>query len=99
MHPDPLHWHIGLVGFGEVGRLLAEDLRARGCLVSAFDLKLGRPDTAPALRAHARAHGVALADDAADLARGADLVISAVTASQTVAVAEACATEIGRAHV
>ena len=91
MHPDPLHWHIGLVGYGEVGRVLAEDLRARGCTVSAFDRKLLQADTAPTLRAHALAHGVALADDHADLARDADLVISAVTASQTVAVAEACA--------
>ena len=92
MHPDLPRGHIGLVGYGEVGRILAEDLRARGCTVSAFDLKLLQADTAPALRAHALAHGVALADDAADLARDADLVVSAVTASQTVAVAEACAT-------
>jgi phosphoglycerate dehydrogenase-like enzyme len=24
------HWRIGLVGYGEVGRILAEDLRAAG---------------------------------------------------------------------
>jgi phosphoglycerate dehydrogenase-like enzyme len=33
-------WHVGLVGYGEVGRILAEDLRGRGVGVSAFDLKL-----------------------------------------------------------
>ena len=32
---NPLHWHIGLVGYGEVGRILAEDLRAQGLVVSA----------------------------------------------------------------
>ena len=28
-------WKIGLVGYGEVGRILAEDLRAQGLAVSA----------------------------------------------------------------
>ncbi|HMW22428.1 MAG TPA: DUF1932 domain-containing protein [Burkholderiaceae bacterium] len=91
MSVDPRSWHIGLVGYGEVGRILAEDLRAQGCTVSAYDRKLDATDTAPALRAHALNHGVALADDAADLARDADFIVSAVTASQAVAVAEACA--------
>jgi len=91
MTPDPKQWHIGLVGYGEVGRILAEDLRAQGLTVSAFDLKLAQADAGPALRAHALAHGVALCDDHADLARDADFIVSAVTASQTVAVAQACA--------
>ncbi len=91
MNSHPAHWHIGLVGYGEVGRILAEDLRAQGCTVSACDRKLDIADTAPALRSHALDHGVALADDHADLARDADLIVSAVTASQAVAVAEACA--------
>jgi 3-hydroxyisobutyrate dehydrogenase-like beta-hydroxyacid dehydrogenase len=90
---DPARWHVGLVGYGEVGRILAEDLRARGVAVSAFDLKLAT-DAAPALREHAAAHGVALVDDHAALASQADLIVSAVTASQTVAVAEACAATI-----
>ncbi len=91
MSVDPRSWHIGLVGYGEVGRILAEDLRAQGCTVSACDRKLDAADTAPALRAHALALGVALADDPADLARDADVIVSAVTASQAVAVAQACA--------
>ena len=91
MSVDPRSWHIGLVGYGEVGRILAEDLRAQGCTVNACDRKLDAADTAPALRAHALALGVALADDPADLARDADVIVSAVTASQAVAVAQACA--------
>jgi 3-hydroxyisobutyrate dehydrogenase len=82
--------NIALIGYGEVGRILAEDLCARGEAVCAYDLKLGGAH-APALREHAAAHGVALAANAADAARGATLVISAVTASQAVAVAEAAA--------
>jgi 3-hydroxyisobutyrate dehydrogenase len=79
---------ICLIGYGEVGRILAEDLRARGVAVCAYDLKLAGPQAQP-LREHAAAHGVALAASAADAARGATLVISAVTASQAVPVATA----------
>ncbi len=84
---NPLQWSIGLVGYGEVGRILAEDLHARGVEnILAFDIKLGGADETP-LRAHAVQYGVRLTASHAELAAGADLVISAVTASQTVAVA------------
>lgn len=86
---DARRWRIGLIGYGEVGRILAEDLRARGLAVSAYDVKLAQPEAAAALRAHAADHGVRLAESHADAAAGADLVISAVTASQTVAAARA----------
>jgi len=26
MNPDPLHWRVGLIGYGEVGRILAVTL-------------------------------------------------------------------------
>jgi len=84
---NPLQWSIGLVGYGEVGRILAEDLHARGVAnILAYDIKLGGADEAP-LRAHATQYGVRLAASHAELAAGADLVISAVTASQAVPVA------------
>ncbi len=91
---NPVTWHIGLVGYGEVGRILAEDLRARGVAVSAYDLKLDAAATAAPLHAHAAQHGVQLAVNAAALAARADFIISAVTASQTVGVAQACAATI-----
>jgi prephenate dehydrogenase len=81
---------IALVGYGEVGRILAEDLRAQGLAVCAFDVKLAGPQAA-ALQNHALHHGVVLAASAAAAVQGASLVISAVTASQTLAVAQACA--------
>jgi 3-hydroxyisobutyrate dehydrogenase-like beta-hydroxyacid dehydrogenase len=88
---NPLQWTVGLVGYGEVGRILAEDLRARGVNnVLACDIKLGGPGEAP-LRTHAAQQGVRLAAAHAELAAQSDLVISAVTASQAVPVAEACA--------
>jgi 3-hydroxyisobutyrate dehydrogenase-like beta-hydroxyacid dehydrogenase len=84
---NPLHWSIGLVGYGEVGRILAEDLRARGVAnVLAYDIKFGTADDAPLL-AHAAQYGVRPMSSHAFLAQAADLVISAVTADQTVAVA------------
>ncbi len=92
---DPLRWCVGLVGYGEVGRILAEDLRARGVTVHAFDLKLAG-ESGAALRAHAAAQGVVLRSSHATLAAHADLVVSAVTASQTVAVAQACGPHVRR---
>jgi 3-hydroxyisobutyrate dehydrogenase-like beta-hydroxyacid dehydrogenase len=90
MSSAPKQWSIGLVGYGEVGKILAEDLRAQGVKVAAYDLKLA-DDRAPQLRQHATTHGVTLAASHAELAARSDLIVSAVTASQTVAVAEACA--------
>jgi 3-hydroxyisobutyrate dehydrogenase-like beta-hydroxyacid dehydrogenase len=81
---------ISLIGYGEVGRILAEDLRRQDLAVTAFDLKLLGENGEP-LREHALQHGVRLVGSHVDAATGADLVISAVTASQAVPVAEACA--------
>ena len=93
MNTDPKHWHIGLVGYGEVGRILAEDLRAQGVKVSAHDLKLHTEAGAP-LRQHAAERGVTLHGSHAALAEAADFIVSAVTASQAVPVAQACAPAI-----
>ena len=87
---------VGLIGYGEVGRILAADLRGRGVPVVAYDIKLdtdeasGRP-----LRAHAAGHDVALLADHGAVASAADLVVSAVTADQDFAVAEASAPGVG----
>ena len=86
---------IALIGYGEVGRILAEDLRAAGEAVSAFDIKLHSLAGEP-MREHALLHGVVLADSHAEAVRGAGLVISAVTASQAVAVASACAPALAK---
>jgi 3-hydroxyisobutyrate dehydrogenase-like beta-hydroxyacid dehydrogenase len=83
-------WHVGLVGYGEVGRILAEDLRKQDVKVSAYDRKLGGDQAGP-LRDHAAKFGVALRSSHADLAAGSDFIVSAVTASQAVPVAKACA--------
>jgi 3-hydroxyisobutyrate dehydrogenase-like beta-hydroxyacid dehydrogenase len=93
---DPKQWNVGLVGYGEVGRILAEDLRQQLVRVRAYDLKLGG-EQAGALREHAASFGVALASSHADLAAQSDFIVSAVTASQAVPVAEACAPAVKKA--
>jgi 3-hydroxyisobutyrate dehydrogenase-like beta-hydroxyacid dehydrogenase len=93
MQNPPETWKVGIVGYGEVGRILAEDLRAQGLAVAAYDLKLAGPQAAELLE-HASQHGVTLAASHAELAAHADLIVSAVTASQTLAVARACAVGI-----
>ncbi|MGC2776278.1 MAG: DUF1932 domain-containing protein [Bradyrhizobium sp.] len=86
-------WHVGLIGYGEVGKILAEDLRKDGVRVSTYDVKLAdaRGDV---MRSHAESIGVTLTASHAELAAQADFIVSAVTASQDVAVAQACAATI-----
>jgi len=88
---NPQQWNVGLIGYGEVGRILAEDLRQQDIKVAAYDIKLRSDQAGGALRDHARQHGVALTASHADLAAQSDFIISAVTASQAVPVAKACA--------
>ena len=88
---NPRRWNIGLVGYGEVGRILAEDLRKQDVKVTACDIKLCSDRASLPLREHAAHHGVALTASHADLAAQSDFIVSAVTASQAVAVAQACA--------
>lgn len=87
---------IGFIGFGEVGSLLARDLRAAGhAAIAAFDIAFADPGSKASRNARARA--VDLAGSAGALARGADLVISCVTAGSALGAAKACAEGLGHA--
>ena len=58
MTAAPMQWRIGFVGYGEVSRVLAEDLRKRGLKeIFAFDIKIGTGAEVPLLE-HAAQHGV-----------------------------------------
>ncbi len=87
---------IGLIGYGEVGKIFSAGLLAQAgvATVGAWDLKFARADTAPFERAHAAQAGVQVFDSAPALCAANDLVISAVTASSTGAVAEEAAPHI-----
>jgi 3-hydroxyisobutyrate dehydrogenase-like beta-hydroxyacid dehydrogenase len=93
---NPREWNVGLVGYGEVGRILAEDLRKQDVRVTACDIKLRSDQAGGPLRDHARQHGVALTASHAELAAQSDFIVSAVTASQAVPVAQACAGTVKR---
>jgi 3-hydroxyisobutyrate dehydrogenase-like beta-hydroxyacid dehydrogenase len=86
---------VALIGYGEVGRILAEDLRAVQVTVCAFDIKV-TSSAGDAMRTHSQQQGVVLADSHRAAVCDAELVISAVTASQAVAVAQACAPGVAR---
>lgn len=83
--------NIAFIGFGEVGAILAEDLAAH-TLRTAWDLQFLNDQSVPAQ--NARKLGIRAATSASDATRGAELVISAVTASQTTEAARAVAPAI-----
>ncbi len=80
---------ICLLGFGEVGQALSEDLRSRVARLTAWDLKFANAASTPSLAAPRL--GVQAAADATSAVAIADIVISAVTAAQTGTAAQAVA--------
>jgi 3-hydroxyisobutyrate dehydrogenase-like beta-hydroxyacid dehydrogenase len=80
---------LGLVGFGEVGRIFASGLQPHVVAVSAWDTKFPA-DTDGACTAAVAAR-VGVAESIESLCAQSDWVISAVTASNTLAVAQAAA--------
>jgi len=83
---------LGLIGFGEVGSTFARQFLARGDMrIAAYDLVFDGPQARPERMALAREMGVRVAASAADAAREARVVISAVTASSALDVAREAA--------
>jgi 3-hydroxyisobutyrate dehydrogenase-like beta-hydroxyacid dehydrogenase len=81
---------IALLGFGEVGQTLAAGLRHQVPLeLTAWDILFVDPTSSPYARA--RAAGVRTASCASEAVGGAALVISAVTPTNSLAVAESVA--------
>ncbi|MES2840191.1 MAG: DUF1932 domain-containing protein [Pseudomonadota bacterium] len=79
---------VGIVGYGEVGRIFAAGLKNAGVeWVGVWDLKFNDPRQRDELLAVAAAQGVQVCASAAELCAQARLVISAVTASSTLDVA------------
>jgi 3-hydroxyisobutyrate dehydrogenase-like beta-hydroxyacid dehydrogenase len=81
---------IALIGFGEVGKLFARELIATGRHdVAVFDILFDNSDAGAALREAARGLAVTAAPTAEAAADGAQVVISAVTATAAFDVASA----------
>ncbi|MGC1173422.1 DUF1932 domain-containing protein [Polaromonas sp.] len=91
--------HMGMVGYGEVGKIFTAGLKDRFSGSSAWDLKFEAPALREAQLAHAAQAGVAACTSMAELCGRSDLVVSAVTASNTLAVAQAAAPHIRRGAV
>ena len=86
---------VGFVGFGEVGRIFTAELRAAGVAwVGTWDLKFDEPALREAMVAPAMANDVVVCDGLAALCAEATLVVSAVTVSNTLAVAQAVSAHI-----
>jgi 3-hydroxyisobutyrate dehydrogenase len=71
---------FAIIGFGEVGQIFAQDLVAAGCApAGVFDLKFTDPDSIPSRAAVAP---YSVSTNAVEAVRGADMIISSVTAAQ-----------------
>ena len=90
---------IGIVGYGEVGRIFGAGLKARVAQVSAWDLKFAQAATAQVEQGHAQGQGIRACASMQELCEASELVISAVTASNMLAVAEEAAQFIRRGSV
>ncbi|HEX7932890.1 MAG TPA: DUF1932 domain-containing protein [Paraburkholderia sp.] len=90
---------IAIIGFGEVGPIFARALADAGHTVSIFDIKLHDAATRAAIVERAEQSGARVADDLASALRDAQLVFSAVTASQAEAVASAAAAHLKAGQV
>ena len=88
---------IAIIGFGEVGGILARNLRAAGATrIAAFDIAFAAPN-GPQSRA-ARGQGAEICACAAEAAGRADLVISSVTAGAALDAARAAGAGGGLRH-
>jgi 3-hydroxyisobutyrate dehydrogenase-like beta-hydroxyacid dehydrogenase len=79
---------IAMVGFGEAGSILGEELAAADREVVTYDILLDAPASRAAMLEKARRAGVHTADSLNAAVEDADLVISAVTAASSAAVAQ-----------
>lgn len=82
---------IALVGFGEAGSILGAEWAAAGRDVVTYDILLDAPATRAALLEKAAQARVETLDSLGAAVKGADLVISAVTASSSADVAAGAA--------
>jgi 3-hydroxyisobutyrate dehydrogenase-like beta-hydroxyacid dehydrogenase len=82
---------LALIGFGEAGAIFGQDLAASGMTVYAYDRLQENPGTRAALYDKADRCGVQLCDSFAQAIALAGWVISAVTADEALAVAQAAA--------
>ena len=88
---------VALIGYGEVGTIVARALVERGVrAVAAYDILVDDPVRSLPMRERAQADGVAFVRRDADALAGASLVLCAVTARSTLDAARSAAATIDR---
>jgi 3-hydroxyisobutyrate dehydrogenase-like beta-hydroxyacid dehydrogenase len=88
---------VALIGYGEVGGIFGQALAVRGVAgLAAYDILLPDAAMSVGMRERAARDGVALRHSAAAAAGDADLVVCAVTASNTRAAAQSVAPALRR---
>ncbi len=87
---------IGLIGYGEVGKIFCAGLKIQPGVnaVAAWDLKFASASTRDAERYHASAAGVQACASMQALCEASTLILCAVTASNTLSVAQEAALHI-----
>ena len=91
-----MHKHLGLIGYGEVGKIFSSGLKPQPGIesVSAWDVKFAATASQQHELAHAAGAGITATGSMQALCARADWLISAVTASNTLAVAQEAALHI-----
>lgn len=91
---------IGFIGFGEAGFTIGAGLKSAGVeALAAFDIAADSPDRGPQIRRRAAQAGATLVRDRAELARGADILFSAVTSSSALDAAQENAPFLEARHI
>jgi 3-hydroxyisobutyrate dehydrogenase-like beta-hydroxyacid dehydrogenase len=88
MHSAPPIHRVAIIGFGEAGGIFADDFAKQGMDLSVFDILFNSNRQRQRLLGKAQVYGVRAADSLKDCLYGAELVISAVTASSALDVAK-----------
>lgn len=78
--------NITIIGFGEAGRIYAQDLALQGASITVWDKKFLKPQAVD-LQALAQSIGVQVAPDLTSALEGASLILSLVTASNALPLA------------
>jgi 3-hydroxyisobutyrate dehydrogenase-like beta-hydroxyacid dehydrogenase len=90
---------IGIIGFGEAGSILAEDLVRAGLTVTAYDILFDSPATQEPMFAKVRAANVRAALTLRDAMTAAELVISSVTATASTQVAKDASASLAKGQL
>ncbi len=85
---------LGMVGYGEVGKIITTGLKSQMQSVHVWDLKFADDQAESTELAHAAASGVTACAGMQAVCQTSNFIVSAVTASQTLAVAQAAAQHI-----